>query len=449
MQSINSKFENDYTINALSYRVKINYDYAIAIVSAVLLGLSAITQNQFYVIALCAFIPVGIIKPIYIIPIYYVSSLSSQYFMAAEGIGLTRVFALAIFVGVFLRNFFGEEVLERTWIRYLIYIASTTIISFIFANHQYPQILLTVGMNLMIVLTFANMRFTGNEIHRLFKSIFWGVAIITTTIFLNAILNPSIISDRVTLTDELNANTFAIMTSQLAAFLFGYALYTKNKLEKIVSIILVTLTVFLVLVSGSRTNFIALIMGILTTVFIFKNIKNEKLKGILLIAILSIIVNFIFTKVVQQFPALSYRFTLDSVISSGGTGRWERIVAELKYVIPQNLFFGVGPVSINETIALEGLISFPGSSHNILISMLTQIGLMGSVGYISLVYGILKKLIKNGESIRLSCIPICLIMTGIFTGIGEVVYHERFFWSALALGILCISANHINSEKEI
>lgn len=449
MQSINSKFENDYTINALSYRVKINYDYAIAIVSAVLLGLSAITQNQFYVIALCAFIPVGIIKPIYITPIYYVSSLSSQYFMAAEGIGLTRVFALAIFVGVFLRNFFGEEVLERTWIRYLIYIASTTIISFIFANHQYPQILLTVGMNLMIVLTFANMRFTGNEIHRLFKSIFLGVAIITTTIFLNAILNPSIISDRVTLTDELNANTFAIMTSQLAAFLFGYALYTKNKLEKIVSIILVTLTVFLVLVSGSRTNFIALIMGILTTVFIFKNIKNEKLKGILLIAILSIIANFIFTKVVQQFPALSYRFTLDSVISSGGTGRWERIVAELKYVIPQNLFFGVGPVSINETIALEGLISFPGSSHNILISMLTQIGLVGSVGYILFVYGILKKLIKNCESISLSCIPICLIMTGIFTGIGEVVYHERFFWSALALGILCISANHINSEKEI
>ena len=190
-------------------------------------------------------------------------------------------------------------------------------------------------------------------------------------------------------------------------------------------------------------------MGILTTVFIFKNKKNERLKGIIVIGILSLIVNFIFIKVVQQFPVLAYRFTLDSVISSGGTGRWERIVAELKYVIPRNLFFGVGPSSINETIALEGLIPFPGSSHNILISMLTQIGLMGSAGYISFVYGILKKLIKNCESISLSCIPICLIMTGIFTGIGEVVYHERFFWSALALGILCISANHINSEKEI
>lgn len=446
MQPSNTLFETDNIIKSKPYRLSINLDYTIAIVTSLLLGFSAMTKGTFFALILLVFTPIGIIKPAYLIPIYYVSSLSSQYFAVSEGLGITRVFGFAIFIGVIIRILTERKTIEGNWIRYLIYIGIATIASFISANHKYMESLLTIGMNLLILFTFANMRLSNNEVHRLFKSIFLAVVIISISILFNAILNPTVVSGRVTLSEGLNNNTFSVIEAQLSAFLFGYVLYTKSKRIKLLSISLLFLNIYLILISGSRSAFIAITAGVLVTILIIN--KKERLKGILVLGLIAVIGIFLFTKVIQHNPVLAYRFNLNSIISTGGTNRWERIVAEVKYIIPQNLLFGVGPISLNETIALQKYLSLPGSSHNILISMVTQIGIVGALGYIIFVYNIVKSILRRIASNSLLCIPLCLILTGIFNGVGEVVYHERFFWSALSLGILCISTNHLNSKVQ-
>ena len=78
--------------------------------------------NKIYVIILFLFIPFGIFKPTSIIPTYYVSSLSSQYFIIEEGLGINRLFNLAIFLGIVLRIIINRQSIESNWIKYIIYI---------------------------------------------------------------------------------------------------------------------------------------------------------------------------------------------------------------------------------------------------------------------------------------------------------------------------------------
>lgn len=432
--------EINFYKHKINKRLGIDFGNTVAIVGSFLLGLSAITKSSIFVYALISLLPIGLIKPEYIIPIFYVSSLSSNYFMVAEGLGIARLCALTIMIAIVLKILVGRRYIEKYWLRYLLYIGVITLISFLLGNHQYILSLFVVGMNLMILFSFANMRLDYNQIHQLFKSMYLAVIIITISIYVNAIINPTYISGRMTLSENLNNNSFSIIVAQLTAFLFGYILYTKNKSFKLIAVVLGFANLYLILLSGSRSAFIATIIGVLFTILVMKHKNKEQLNGILLVGFLVIIGFFVFIKVMDQYPVLAYRFNLDNIISSGGTGRWDRIVAEVKYVIPYNLFFGVGPTSLNEAIALQGYLLHPGSSHNILISMITQIGFVGGISYIIFVGDILRKLINRIASKKLLSIPLCLILTGIINGIGEVVYHERFFWSALALGVLCITA---------
>ena len=80
--------------------VKIYFDLLIALGSTVLIGLSGITNNAVFCYLALLFLPVGLIYPTSLIPVLMVTSLSSNFFSAAEGIGSARLFALAIVLGV-------------------------------------------------------------------------------------------------------------------------------------------------------------------------------------------------------------------------------------------------------------------------------------------------------------------------------------------------------------
>lgn len=445
MESINN------TINSMTIRKPkenyLNIGYFISIVGSLLLSLSTFTGSSFFILILFALLPIGLVKPLYLIPIYYVSSLSSQYFMAAEGLGITRLFTFSIFIGILLRILLLGKKIENYWIRNLIYIGIATLFSYVFGNQQFIQSLYIVGMNLLILFTFANIKQKENELEKLFKSIYLSVVIISISIIINAIFNPVVTSGRTTIAENLNVNTFSIMCAQLGAFLIGYALYTQSKQMKFISYTLALSNTYLILLSGSRTAFIAISVGTLISLLVYNHKQKRNLKGIILVGIVIFVGCLVFIQIIEQNPVLAYRFNIESILLSGGTGRWDRILAEVKYVIPNNLFFGVGPISLNETIALQGYTKFPGSSHNILISMLTQVGIIGSLGYILIVKDILKKILRILNSNKLPYVPLCLIVTGVINGIGEVVYHERFFWSALSLGVLCIESFKFNLRK--
>lgn len=417
---------------------KLSTGNIIAFFISILLGLSSITDNSLFMFGVVLFIPIGLINPVYIIPVYFISSLSSQYFMVSQGLGISRLCSIAIFVGVFIRILFGKNSIEKHWIWYLIYIGIVTLISFVFSNHKYINSVYIVSLNLLVVFSFANIKLNLRQLNDLLKSIYISVILISISIIINVIINPVQLLGRLTIANDVNSNTFSIIVAQLCAFLFGYILCYKGKINKIICIILGFSNVCLVLLSGSRTSFIAIVVGVLLTILVVKYKNNEKLRGTLIVGIFIIIIGVIFLNVIEQYPILANRFSMQNIMHTNGAGRLDRIIAEVKYVIPKNLLFGVGTSTLNETISLQGYIIYPGSSHNIIFSMLTQIGICGFIGYVLFVKSIIKRLIKNINMYKICSIPLCLILCCICNGIGEVVYSSRFFYSTLALGVLCI-----------
>ncbi|MEL7654822.1 MAG: hypothetical protein AAGU75_02820, partial [Bacillota bacterium] len=57
----------------------------------------------------------------------------------------------------------------------------------------------------------------------------------------------------------------------------------------------------------------------------------------------------------------------------------------------------------------------------------------------------------NLRTHKILIIPLMLILTAVFNGIGEVIYSERLFWNALSLAALCLNIysneNIMNEER--
>ena len=157
----------------------------------------------------------------------------------------------------------------------------------------------------------------------------------------------------------------------------------------------------------------------------------------------------VFYLTIQSNPTIRDRMNLTQVISSGGTLRLPRILAEIKYVIPKYPFFGVGPSSINETEALAKYTLDPFSSlssHNFIFSALTQVGIIGFLAYMWFYVAIINETISKIRSFEIFIIPLMLILTGLFNGVGEIMYTERIFWNALSIACLCLTTYSVQEK---
>lgn len=387
----------------------------------------------------------GIIKPEAVIPTFFLTSLSSDYFVAFPGIGFTRIFSLILITGFLLNS--KRLSFRKEGLLGLAYIFSSTLVTFLFSNHREVNSLLSMGLNMLVFIIFANYKFSRDEVMKIFKSILISIIIMFTFFSFQFVLNPDFLQNgRLTISEDVNENRFAMMFAQLAAYTLGFSVVVKKRFRKILMLFFSILSIYFILLSGSRSAFIGIVFAAIIS-FVILGIRNRKhRRAIYIFALLAICGYLGFEYLVSSNPILAYRFNLEQIISSGGTRRWPRVVTELKYVIPNNLFFGVGLNSINEYIATSKYMSDPGSSHNIIVSMLAQVGIIGFVAYMSFYYKVIMKLIKAIRFNIIHIIPFMLILTAIFNGIGEVMYSERLFWNALSLAGLSLGITQKNGN---
>lgn len=422
--------------------IRIHFDMVIAVVSTTLMGLSAVTNNAVFGYAAMLFLPFGLIYPTSLIPVLMVTSLSSNFFAAAEGIGSARLFAIALVLGVVVSMLREHRKINSLWLRFFILIIITTLLTVAINGTFNSQALSIIGLNLLIAFAFSNVRLNSKGFKRILFCVLVTFSIISILVLISLSVSgvQALFQGRVSIDSDVNTNRQAMMCAQMGAFLFGYAVYSPKAKLKVFCYILGFVNFFICLISGSRTGCLALILGVMAAIFIFNRINKKSLKGIAVAALIAFIGFLIFQYVISENAVLAERYALQGVLKSGGTGRWERIVCELKYIIPNHLLFGVGPSSIYETIALEPFLARPGSSHNIIISMLTQIGFVGSAVYIAVFFIAIKKIIAALRKYPFALIPLCMVLTGIFNGIGEVMYCERLLWIVLSLAFLCINS---------
>nr|WP_319219499.1 O-antigen ligase family protein [uncultured Trichococcus sp.] len=409
-----------------------------SIILTTLVVFNAEYHNSLVSLVITALALFGLKNPIAIIPTFFLTSLSTDYFVAFPGIGFTRILSLILALSFIFSN--RQLILRKKWIIELMVIFTATTIAFLFSFYRDVNGLLSMGINILIFIIFANIKFSEMELKEVLKNIFYSIIIMIGFFCIQFISNPNILNNgRLTINENVNENRFAMMFGQLVAYSFGYMIIVKNKLDKILSVIIITLGCYFILLSGSRSAFVGVLFGVTIAVVLLalKNKKQKKLVFLLLIFGLS--GYLLFEYLVSTNPLLLYRFNLNQVVSSGGTRRWPRAETEIKHVIPNNFIFGVGLSSRNEYIATSKYMSDPGSSHNFIISMLTQIGIVGFLAYMNFYYKVIKNLVNSVKFNVIHIIPLMLILTAIFNGIGEVMYSERLFWNGLSLAALSLS----------
>jgi len=252
-------------------------------------------------------------------------------------------------------------------------------------------------------------------------------------------------ADRFNLDGSANADNLAMMIEQTGALCIGYALFGKNTIMRIISGVCVFGAVALVLLTGSRTALIALLVAILLC-FLVKIKSKDKGAGFInaFIFIFLGVATYLFVSFVSGIdnPLLD-RFSAEDVIETGGAGRMDLIKILLTQIFPDHFLFGSGMGNGNMRV-LGRSYGLEHVAHNVIIDPLTQMGIIGFGLFFFLVFlPLIRKylyLLKNKEP---NCIIVLALVTAVvFNGIGEVMFDEKMFWNdfallALAYNIYC------------
>jgi hypothetical protein len=380
-----------------------------------------------------------------LIPILFITSLSSDLFVAFPGVGFNRIILLVIMAGIIFERRLNGSV-NKLLLLNAIAIMIMTFISFSFSNYKSYDSIISMVLNLLMLVVFSTSTFSKNDIGQIFKSIVF-YSIMLSLLFIVIFISDStfLSNGRLTISDSVNENRFGMLIAQVSVAIFSFILVNKKLIKRFFILILFLLNIYFILLSGSRTALLALILGTITISLIFNfkitNVTSKKIfKNIIIVSFVVGITYYMITS--NQW--LRVRFSIDNVVSSGGTNRWEAIINTIKYVIPNNLLIGIGISPTNEMIALSPYMSKPSSAHNIIVSMISQIGILGALTYSMLFFLVTVRAIKMVKINMEIILPLSLLITSFYNGIGEVMYSDRILWIALVLTIIFMNKKDVN-----
>lgn len=216
---------------------------------------------------------------------------------------------------------------------------------------------------------------------------------------------------------------------------FGVVFYNlcngkQKKLYKVLSITFCLVIAYYVLLTGSRSGLIALLLIVLLS--INTSWKTRLSIGIPVVVILVIV----FPLVVQYIPEeLLDRFSLSALTgqeAESGTRLliWGRALSSLQGI---ELLFGYG-TGASQTIVGNALGRGDAAIHNHYIAMLVEFGVIGFLFVNVPILKMLKAMAKKDKCMTISFLGILLMAFFL-----DVVT-TKFFWSAMILLSVCCSA---------
>lgn len=214
----------------------------------------------------------------------------------------------------------------------------------------------------------------------------------------------------------------------IPGIVYYFYLFLNNKNKKIKNILILLLFLYLVFLTGSRGGLLAILGGMFAVFILYlKRNKNNKfwnklIKVILIGILMYLIVMFILNKI---NPELAVRFSIENVISSGGTGRTEIWKYYINLYGQSNLWyklFGYG---------LGSLSSIYRVAHNTWIESLLESGIIGSILLISIMLRSLKIVSKNNNIQLMSAFFALIILT-----LSLSLLSYKLLWGYLIIAII-------------
>lgn len=299
--------------------------------------------------------------------------------------------------------------------------------------------------NALMFILFSMISFTKREADMLKKSMILGVGALL--LYMTFVPNAVVYSDyqnRLT----LNAGEDGLDQNYLAALMlisFGIVFYNlcnvkQRKIYKILSIVFCIAIVYYIILTGSRSGLIALLLIVLLS--INTSWKTRLSIGIPIVVLILIILPIVARHIPQE---LLERFSLQAISGQEAESEtrlviWERALSSLQGI---ELLFGYGAGS-SQTIIGNALSNGKDMAiHNHYIAMLVEFGIIGFIFINMPILKMTKKMWKNDKYMAISFIAILLMAFFL-----DVVT-TKFFWSAMILVSVCCSCCDGKSYNEL
>jgi|GEM_PF-6898388 len=422
-----------------------SFDGIISLLMPALLMAMTITHNVVFFYIVIALGVLFINKPVVIFPVYFVASLSTGWFALSEGLSAGRFLSILMIVSLLVNLVLKRG--TKTNIKTNIKTNSldiALIIVFIFYCFLSSVFSLTGDMNAflmllqsLVVLLFFMMR-DNNDAGGLYDIFFYTAIIVLVGVSVrvfsggfDAFATTRLGNDEAG--DGVNPNRIAMMAAQTGAIFGVNVLLNGITPRGIVSIICLLGVSLIVVLTGSRTGLIAVVVPfVLLALYFF---KKKKKKFILPLLFLSLIIFFAFEWMTSQDVAGLNRMSMQDVIDTGGADRMRAIQIMWRYVFPQYPICGVGLGGANfEAAAAEYGMNHP--CHNILFDSLSQLGFLGFIIFATIALIAFLKTYRTiiiNDKNALCFLGFSVMLAAIMNGIGETVYLEKFFWNTFTI----------------
>ena len=374
-------------------------------------------------------------QPIYLLPVYLISSLSTTYFVAGQDLGISRLIGFILIAAGLIYNLTNNYSYNVKNIILIAILFFYTLFSSIFSLTSSYVTFISFSQFLIVVILLSQIRNVNLE--KLSKLL--TLSAIITLIIIAFELKSNLISmqvQRLSTGENVNENRFAMMLEQLTAIIYAaFFVFSKNKIIRFIVVPIILLAFFMLILSGSRSATIG-IMGAIIVSQLY-HVKTNPKKYILPLFFL-VILGYLFILTVHKMniPVID-RFSVESVKESGGTHRLEVWQTLVPITLKNEPLFGFGFGGGN-SIALaykNGLMYAP---HNFFFEMLIQVGIVGMFIFLYYFVFIARELLKATQN-PIVFFPIILLLSAFFNGIGETIYVEKLFWNGIGLAWLYLN----------
>lgn len=245
-------------------------------------------------------------------------------------------------------------------------------------------------------------------------------------------------SGRLSLSATVNPNDFAMSVAQLSVVPIIAFLGTRRMEKRLGWGLLLAISGFMLLSTGSRSSTFGLLLGVMFLVF-SRNTSLHSFRGWkrgLLLVVLFGGLCLVWMVLGRLDQSVAGRYTVSSILQSQGTGRliiWSNL---LRYVIPQHLWFGVGLGGKNVIVSLANVVSTPyylRPAHNIVIDLLTQLGVVGLLAYGCFFVLTYRRAVRASILYPAALPFVVIFVTSIGIGIGETMVSNKLLWVSAAV----------------
>lgn len=232
-------------------------------------------------------------------------------------------------------------------------------------------------------------------------------------------------SERVTILGE-NQNTLGITACISMLVIFSTVIFNRLKLgfERFLLLLLVPFIIQLLIESGSRVAFIALIVSVIVGAFLYHS--HSILKKGLLIILIGLFFTYLLILLLQDEVLLS---RLSMSFREGDLSGREIIWDKVILLIKENFIFGVGRTGYSDFSQVYfGEYTSP---HNVILEILCFTGIIGLMIFFSF---LLKLIILSYTSFRTdnNLLPILFIITISGLLLSSHVLEKKIVWSMFA-----------------